>query len=430
MTTQAEILIIGGGLAGMAAARRANSLGLKTSVIANSTGSLPYTSGALDLIAVYPTETKFYHSKPWETLSDLLNQQPDHPYSKVGLKGVKDSIDDFMSYLEDSPLKYYRRENENIAIITGAGTIKPTYAVQGSLKANVLALEQRKPTLIAGFKGLTDFAPEQVVENLQDRWPGLVAQRLDLTGLVDQKRRITVANIASEFEKVAFRAEFAKLVKPMLGQAKFLGLPAILGMDKVMDIVADLENRLGVEVFEIPLLSPALPGTRLANMLKNDLLADGISYRQGVPVDRLEFEGDKVTVAHRQARRVDQAIPVSMMVMATGRFFGGGLVAEQHRIVEPLLNTELEVPASRDDWHMKTFLGAPGHPINRVGVKTDEYLRPVGADGKVLYKNISVAGAILDGHDWVREKSGAGISIATGYAAVDALLSSSEVEAE
>lgn len=430
MTRQDEILIVGGGLAGMAAARRANSLGLKTSVIANSTGSLPYTSGALDLIAVYPTETKFYHSHPFETLSDLISQQTNHPYAKVGLKGIKDSIEDFMTYLQNSPLRYYRKDNENISIITGAGTIKPTYAVQGSLKANVSALEERRPTFIAGFKGLTDFSPEQVVENLQDRWPGLTGQRLDLSGLVDENRRITVANLAREFEKVSFRAEFVKLVKPLLGQARFLGLPALLGHDNVMDVIDDLENRLGVQVFEIPLLSPALPGTRLANMLKNDLLAKGISYRQGVPVDKLDCENNLVTAAYRQARRVEQKIPVKMMIMATGRFFGGGLVADREKVVEPLLNLKLETPASRDDWHMNTFLGAPGHPINRVGVKTDKYLRPVDQNGNTLYKNVAVAGAILDGHDWVREKSGAGISITTGYAAVDALLSSFRTEAE
>ena len=37
------------------------------------------------------------------------------------------------------------------AIGTGAGTIKPTYAVSGSMKNNRLAWSQRRPALILGF---------------------------------------------------------------------------------------------------------------------------------------------------------------------------------------------------------------------------------------------------------------------------------------
>ena len=75
---------------------------------------------------------------------------------------------------------------------------------------------------------------------------------------------------------------------------------------------------------------------------------------------------------------------------------------------------------------MASFLGAPGHPINRVGVKVDTSLRPVGPDGRPVYENVFVAGAVLACHDWVREKSGAGISVATGHAAVESVLAHRE----
>jgi glycerol-3-phosphate dehydrogenase subunit B len=110
------------------------------------------------------------------------------------------------------------------------------------------------------------------------------------------------------------------------------------------------------------------------------------------------------------------------VVLATGRFFGGGLLAERDRVREPLLDLPVQAPASRNDWHMNTFLGAPGHPLNRAGIRVDRRLRPLGADGGVLYENLYAAGAVLADHDWVREKSGAGISVATGTAAVEAFL--------
>ncbi len=422
MKTECDLLIVGGGLTGLVAAWRARRAGLETVVVAQGPGSLPFTSGALDLLAVYPTETKRYRVRPWEAVSELIETEPNHPYGRVGLRGVRTAVEDFLSYLEASPLAYYRREEENMAIVTGAGTIKPTYAVSASMKKNRLAWSQRKPALILGFEGLADFAPEQVVSNLQDRWNGLRSARLDRTVLLDSSRRLTVAQLAADFERREFRDRFSEAVKPQLGQSKFLGLPAVLGFDRVADICRDLEEKLGVEVFEIPLLSPSLPGMRLADMLKRDLVASGADYRQGAPVEKLEAQGKEITVAHRAGKNRSEQILARHVVVATGRFFGRGLEASQHGVRETLLDLRVEAPQNRDNWHMSSFLGAPGHPINRVGVRVGRDLRPVGTDGLPLYENVFVAGAVLACHDWVREKSGAGISLATGHAAVESVL--------
>jgi glycerol-3-phosphate dehydrogenase subunit B len=190
----------------------------------------------------------------------------------------------------------------------------------------------------------------------------------------------------------------------------------------VADICLDLEEKLGAAVFEIPLLTPSLPGMRLADMLKRDLLAAGVDCRQGAPVGRLDREGTRIRAAHRSGKTREEEILAGHVILATGRFFGGGLEAIRQGVREVLLGLPVEAPADRDNWHMASFLGAPGHPINRVGVKVDPTLRPVGPDGRPLYENLFAAGALLACHDWVREKSGAGISLATGHAAVESVL--------
>jgi glycerol-3-phosphate dehydrogenase subunit B len=422
MRTECDVLIVGGGLTGLVGAWRAQRAGLKTVVVAHGPGSLPFTSGALDLLAVYPTETKRYRESPWEALSELMEREPDHPYGRVGLRRVRAAVEDFFAYLESGPLGYYRRGEQNMAIVTGAGTIKPTYAVSVSMRNNRLAWNQRRPTLILGFEGLPEFSPEQVVANLQDRWGGLKSARLDRSVLLDEGRRLSITQLAAEFERPEFRDRFVRAVQPMLGQSRFLGLPAVLGFDRVAHICRHLEDQLGVGVFEIPLLSPSLPGMRLAELLKRDLLEAGVDYRQGAPIGRLEGDGRNMRVAYRTGGSREEKISPGHVVIATGRFFGGGLDASQRGVRETLIGLPVEAPADRDNWHMASFLGAPGHPINRVGVKVDGSLRPVGRDGSPLYENLFVAGAVLAGHDWVREKSGAGISVATGHAAVESVL--------
>ena len=66
MTDHTDLLVVGGGLTGLVAARRARRAGLSVTVISHTPGSLPQTSGSLDLLAVYPTETRRHREHPWE----------------------------------------------------------------------------------------------------------------------------------------------------------------------------------------------------------------------------------------------------------------------------------------------------------------------------------------------------------------------------
>lgn len=414
-----DLAIIGGGLTGMTAARRARQLGLRTLLTAATPGSLPYTSGAMDLLAVYPTETKHYRKNPWEALSELVECEPEHPYGKVGLAGVQRGWEELAAHLEAGPLAYHRGRQENLLLVTSAGTLKPTHLVPHTMKANVQAWASKQPTLILGFERLVDFSPEHVVESLRERWPGLRAARIDAASLLQDDRRIRIAELAAAFERETFRQRFADKVRPLLGGARYLGLPAVLGFDRAATVCLELEQLLGVGVFEIPMLSPSLPGMRLADQLRAELLQDGLLLLQGRSV-RLERGVDgAVSAVVWQGSSVERRFEADHVILATGRFFGGGLVATRRGVEEPLLGLALEAPASRDDWHMRSFLGAPGHPINRVGLRTDDWLRPVDGAGAPICPNLLAAGAILGGHDWVREKSGAGVSVATGYAAAE-----------
>jgi glycerol-3-phosphate dehydrogenase subunit B len=69
------------------------------------------------------------------------------------------------------------------------------------------------------------------------------------------------------------------------------------------------------------------------------------------------------------------------------------------------------------------------HPMGRVGVAVDDRLRPLGSDGAPVYENVLVAGATLAGAEPWREKSGDGISVATGHRAAGLILEASGTRA-
>lgn len=61
-------------------------------------------------------------------------------------------------------------------------------------------------------------------------------------------------------------------------------------------------------------------------------------------------------------------------------------------------------------------------PLDRIGLAVDERLRPLGDDSGHLFANLHAAGATLAGAEPWKEKSGDGISLATGFAAAAAIL--------
>ena len=78
-------------------------------------------------------------------------------------------------------------------------------------------------------------------------------------------------------------------------------------------------------------------------------------------------------------------------------------------------------PPSREQWHSPDLFDPAGHPVDRAGIVVDDAFRPVDITGKVVRPGLYAAGTILAHQDWLREKCGAGLAVATAWAAVAAL---------
>ena len=62
------------------------------------------------------------------------------------------------------------------------------------------------------------------------------------------------------------------------------------------------------------------------------------------------------------------------------------------------------------------------HPFARAGVEVDDGLRPVDGEGARILDNVLVAGATLAGAKPWQEKSGDGLSLASGHRAAELIL--------
>jgi glycerol-3-phosphate dehydrogenase subunit B len=140
----------------------------------------------------------------------------------------------------------------------------------------------------------------------------------------------------------------------------------------------------------------------------------------GYPVSKVVLRGkrcDGIHVSHPPVAHVHTA---DRFILATGRFLGGGLVADETGINEPLCTLPVSQPSSRLDWFGRSFFD--DHPIHYAGVTTDSSLRPADEKGERILENVWIAGSMLSHHNLIKEKSREGIEISTGtMAAKEAL---------
>ena len=72
-----DVVVIGGGLAGMTCAIRLAEQGKRCAVVSSGQSALYFSSGSLDLLAQLPDGTPV--TEPLEALSALATQAPRHP---------------------------------------------------------------------------------------------------------------------------------------------------------------------------------------------------------------------------------------------------------------------------------------------------------------------------------------------------------------
>jgi glycerol-3-phosphate dehydrogenase subunit B len=412
----ADLAVIGSGIAGIAASVFAVNREITTALTGNS-GALAYTTGYLDLLGRVDGSTVAV-ADPWQALENLREAQPNHPLSRIAAADIRGGFDEFTAFLGDNGIAYSRAGERNITALTPAGTVKQTLCVPATMAAGPRALAAKAACVIVDFDGLKGFSGPEVVANLGNRWPGLIAQRI---GFPDMARGEVYPEVmARALEVPATRERLAAVLKSVAGQAKVIGLPAILGMHRPDQVHADLERLTGLEIFEIPTMPPSVPGVRLRELLEQILPNKGVTLIPQQKVARLSFDDDGATLdLHDSFGPI--RIRVRAVLLATGRFLSGGLDANPDGIREHLLDLPVTQPASRADWYRERYSDVRGHAIHRAGIEIDADSRPLGKDGRPYNERLFAAGVIVAHQDWIRSRSGAGIAIATAYRAVAAV---------
>lgn len=412
-----DSVIIGAGFAGLTAALKLAKNGQQVLLIAKGYGGTHLRTGAIDVLG-YADGRRV--ARPLDELPAFAAARPSHPWALLH-HTARESLAFFSQAMRDAGYPLAGDGEENFLLPTAIGVPRPTFLAPPTMAAG--DLRAGGELLIVGFAYFKDFYPALIAENLnQARLDAPVKARavtLEAPRLGDEADVAPMA-LARAFEQADFRAQLAEVLRPHLRSGERVGLPAALGVENALAVLDDLQKRLNAPVFEVPTLPPSIPGLRLYHALESQLRASGARIQIGHPVIGVQTEGRHVQAVVTQAASRPQVWRAGNFVLATGGVASGGIVVESDGSArEPLFNLPLaNLPAPDAPRFSPGYFEE--HPFNKVGVAVNANMQPLGADGPA-FENLYVAGALLSGAEPWREKSGEGLSLASGYRAAQVI---------
>ncbi|MFH0975321.1 MAG: glycerol-3-phosphate dehydrogenase subunit GlpB [Spirochaetota bacterium] len=417
-----DCIIIGSGLAGLTCGIKCLKEGLSCAVITSGMSALHFASGSIDVFG-YDDKKKII-SNPFNHIEKLIRTDKNHPYAKCGVDNIREALFFFKDIAADEGIDFYNYHNKNYFHFTTLGALKPSYFFQQSVcNENIRTLLENKAKIaVLNFEGYRDFYPEITIANLRKskefRDREFITGELIYPNHKKIKRNLyeyRSIDIARVFDNPEFMEDIGRQIKQIAADADIVCLPAFMGINNYRKHHEMLQIISGKAVCEIPTPPPSLLGMRLDNALKSAFASLGGVLVAGDKVNGAVINNNAVEHLHTE-NYGDDALKARFYVLASGSFFSGGLASDVDSIREPVFNLKVSYSHKRADWSAAKLFDRKSHAFLEYGVETNKSLNPLDSTGKAV-KNLLCAGAILAHYNPVKEASGGGVAVCTGYMA-------------
>ena len=370
-----DVVILGGGLAGMVAGISLQKAGLSTAIVSGGQNALHFFSGSFESL-----------------------KAPDARLAKL---------------FEEALIRVHYKEGVRLMPL-------------GTFKESALSLEDislfdspkiGRRALVVNFLGYHDFFSSFLAEGLEKqgmecRIRFLNLPELEQLGLSPSEMRSV--QIARKMDRIWEKV--VQEVRVLLKDEDTVILPQVFGL---LDPSVPGRIRQGIpaQVVFAGTMPPSVPGIRTQMLLKRRYEVLGGTF----------LGGDKALEAHVHDGVVHSIVTRNLdshylegthFILATGGYFSKGLRTNPFEVSEPVFGLDVECAPDRNDWYNPSFAG--DQPYMQYGVKTDASLHAI-KDGAPL-KNLYAIGSVL-GATRPEFGSAAGQAIRTAFAAVDTILS-------
>lgn len=412
----ADVVVIGAGLSGLTAAIELAERGARVHLAAKGMAATHWAHGGIDVAAPPGAAT------PAAGVGTLRGIDG-HPYAFVA-DDLGAAIGAHLARLADAGLPHRGDLEAPIRQIpTAVGGLRAAAILP---QAQAAALDPWAPDeglFLLGIDRFRDAWPAFAARNLaRQTWPGgpsrIASGTARLPGL-DRLNNLGALNLARLLDRADWRRGALTAMRaalPATGSWR-VGVPAVLGLDDHPSVLAEVTERLGRPVFEIPTLPPSIPGLRVYEALRARARTLGVNLQIGFAVERLVRDGRQVSAVETDAAGRPLRTRTGAVVLATGGIAGGGLRgARNGDVVEVVAGLPVDAPV-RAEWLRGDPYGAEGAPLESAGIRVDDQLRPVAPGGEVLIENLRVVGSTLAGMRYLSERCGDGVALASAHRA-------------
>lgn len=403
-----DTIIIGGGFGGLMSGIRLARGGRRVAIISAGKSALHFCSGSLEM-----------WSGSREELLALADSHPSHPYNKVGLERLERYASEACEIFRSAGIKFSGEVGCNHYRLTPIGALKPAWLTMDEYVTfrDVSDLGQRGVVIVT-FDGYLDFYPEFIATGLRGRGAEcrVVSVSLpELERLRESATEMRAVNIARVMRGDTL-VRLAKSIREVSSEEELVLLPAVFGLGDVgcFDKLTELAGR---QLKLAPTVSVSVPGIRAQRLLTEEFVRLGGEMIQGDRVVDFSLRDGRIESLSTE-KHSDILFVAEDYILASGSFFGRGLIATSEAVCEPLFGLDVEAAESREEWCAERILAE--QPFQRFGVKTDERLRP-SINGRRV-ENLYAVGSVLCGADSVKEGCGAGVVVSTALMAAENIL--------
>ena len=422
----ADVAVAGAGLAGLTAAIRLAEAGARVHVLAAGHATTHWAPGGIDLGALPDSATS-------QDAVDRLAMDSGHPYAVLAAE-LPAALAWLRAVLAGEGLELVGEPGDPLrAIPTAIGATRLAAILPAGMAGALPAWGPDETLVVCGPAGFRDFWPEAIAAALRrpSSWRGqtppgrIEAVSVELPGLAG-RRNLSSLDLARLFDDPTWRRDALEgITRAVAGRTRAPGriaLPAILGLNDHPAALAAAREILPLVPFEVALAPPSVPGLRLFAALRGALRRHGGRLQVGEAVHGTIDATGRVAELRAPAAAREFVLSAGAFLLATGGIAGGGIIADGPGLLrEAVLGLPVDGPPA-GDWLSDDAFSPAGHPLETAGIRTDRHLRPVApggspGHGRPLAENVRVAGSLLAGQRYLRERCGDGVALASGVLA-------------
>lgn len=405
-----DYIIIGGGLSGLAAGIRLAEKGKKTAIVSSGQSALHFCAGSFGLLGRNGDEMV---ANPLEEISKLPEN---HPYRLIGVEKFAELAAEVPATLTNAGITATGKADKNHYTLTPFGTVRPSWlTLDGyAMFDNPEKLPFDK-VLIVSIKGFLESYPAFIVENLEKAGVECRVENIDIEKITQLRKTnfdMRAVSVAKQIDEPSI-TEFAGKINACAQKGETVLIPAVIGVnsEKQWKTLCELVNN---PVYCVPTIPVSVGGVRTQTALRRYFERLGGTFLLGDHVEKGLIKDGKITELITTNFGEDH-LKADAYILASGTFFSEGVCSNPKEFYEPVFGLDVKFPENRDEWYAKNFFDA--QPYMSIGVEVDKEFHPSVKGDKI--ENLYVAGSTLAHCNCLKEDSGAGEAILTGFYTAD-----------